>query len=101
MTEILLFHHIQGVTTGVAAFADSLREAGHTVHLPDLFERRTFGSIDEGAAFCREVGFDQVTQRGVDAAGDLPERLVYAGFPLGVMPAQRLLQTRRGALGGL
>src|SRR5690349_20044488 len=101
MTEVLLVHHIQGLTPGLAACADSLREAGHTVHPPDLFERRTFGSSDQGAAFCREVGFDQVTQRGVDAAGDLPERLVYAGFSLGVMPAQRLLQTRPGALGGL
>jgi dienelactone hydrolase len=101
MTEIVLFHHIQGLTTGVTAFADALRGAGHTVHTPDLFEGRTFGSIDEGAEYCTEVGFGEVRERGVRSVADLPNALVYAGFSLGVMPAQQLLQTRPGALGGL
>ena len=101
MTEIVLFHHIQGLTTGVTAFADALRGVGHTVHTPDLFEGRTFGSIDEGAEYCKEVGFGEVRERGVRFVADLPNALVYAGFSLGVMPAQQLLQTRPGALGGL
>ena len=57
MAEIILFHHVQGLTPGVVAFADELRRAGHTVHTPDLFEGRTFPSIDDGMAFAREVGF--------------------------------------------
>ena len=101
MTEIVLFHHIQGLTPGVAAFADRLRGAGHTVHTPDVFEGRTFDSIEEGQAFAGEVGFDEVRARGVRAAADLPESVVYAGFSMGVMAAQQLLQTRPGALGGL
>lgn len=101
MTEILLFHHIQGLTSGVEAFADRLRAAGHTVHTPDLFEGRTFASIEEGAAFCGEVGFEEVRNRGVRAAEGLPEQLVYGGFSLGVMPAQQLLQGRPGAVGAL
>src|SRR5437773_964554 len=48
MAEVLLFHHAQGLTPGVHAFADELRAAGHTVHTPDLFDGRTFGSIDHG-----------------------------------------------------
>lgn len=100
-TEIFLLHHIQGLTPGVLAFAESLREAGHTVHTPDVFEGRTFGSIDEGAAYCKDVGFDEVQARGVAAAEDLPDNLVYAGFSLGVMAAQHLLQNRPGGLGGL
>jgi dienelactone hydrolase len=48
MAEVLLYHHIQGLTKGVRAFADDLRQAGHTVHTPDLFDGRTFGSIEEG-----------------------------------------------------
>lgn len=51
MTEVLLFHHAQGVTTGISAFADELRAAGHTVHVPDLFDGRIFSSIEEGMAF--------------------------------------------------
>ena len=101
MTEIVLFHHIQGLTSGVTAFADALRGVGHTVHTPDLFEGRTFGSIDEGAEYCKEVGFGEVRERGVRFVADLPNALVYAGLSLGVVPAQQLLQTRPGALGGL
>lgn len=101
MTEIVLFHHIQGLTTGVTAFADALRNAGHTVHTPDLFDGRTFGSMAEAQAHLEEVGFEQVRERGARAVAELPDTLVYAGFSLGVMPAQQALQTRPGALGGL
>ena len=99
MTEIVLFHHIQGLTPGVVGFADRLRAAGHTVHTPDSFEGRTFGSIDEGEAYCTEVGFQAVRDRGVRAAEALPQDVVYAGMSLGVMAAQTLVQTRPGARG--
>lgn len=94
MTEIVLLHHIQGLTPGVTAFADRLRAAGHTVHTPDVFEGRTFESVKEGQAFAREVGFDEVRGRAVQAAAHLPAAVVYAGFSFGVVPAQQLLQTR-------
>ena len=40
MAHVLLFHHIQGLTEGVVAFADELRAAGHEVTTPDLFGGR-------------------------------------------------------------
>jgi dienelactone hydrolase len=102
MTEVLLFHHAQGQTEGFHAFADELRSAGHTVHTPDLFDGRTFGSIDEGMAYAEEIGFpDAIIERGERAANELPAELVYAGFSLGVVPAQKLAQTRPGARGAL
>ena len=101
MAEVLLFHHAQGVTPGVTAFADELRAAGHTVHVPDLFGGRTFGSIDEGMAFIKEQGFDAVRERGVRTADGLPPELVYAGFSFGEAIAQQLAQTRPGARGAL
>jgi dienelactone hydrolase len=101
MAEVLLFHHAMGQTEGFAAFADELRQEGHTVHTPDLFEGRTFGSIDEGMAYVEELGFGEIIQRGERAAGELPNELVYAGFSLGVVPAQMLAQTRSGARGAL
>jgi dienelactone hydrolase len=101
MAEVLLFHHAMGQTEGFAAFADELRQAGHTVHTPDLFEGRTFGSIEDGMAFVEELGFGEIIARGDRAAADLPEGLVYAGFSLGVVPAQKLAQTRPGARGAL
>lgn len=101
MAEVLLFHHALGRTAGVTRFADRLRAAGHAVHLPDLFEGRTFPSIDDGVAFAEEIGMDTVIERGVAAANQLPVDLVYAGFSLGVLPAQKLAQTRPGAKGAL
>ena len=101
MAEILLFHHAQGLTPGVRAFADDLRTAGHVVHTPDLFGGRTFGCIDEGLAHIGEVGFDELRERGVRVADELPAALVYAGFSFGVLPAQKLAQTRPGARGAL
>ncbi|WP_091106960.1 dienelactone hydrolase family protein [Geodermatophilus dictyosporus] len=48
-----------------------------------------------------EVGSGEVVARGVRAVEDLPAGLVYAGVSLGVLPAQRLAQTRPGARGAV
>jgi dienelactone hydrolase len=101
MAEVLLFHHAQGLTPGVRAFADELRAAGHTVHTPDLFDGRTFESIPDGMAFIQATGFDELRARGVRTADDLPNELVYGGFSFGVTIAQQLAQTRPGARGAL
>ena len=102
MAEVVLFHHALGLTPGVVAFADDLRRAGHTVHTPDLFEGRTFAGIEEGMGYAFQIGFpDEVIERGVRAVEKLPAGLVYAGFSLGVLPAQKLAQTRPGARGAL
>jgi dienelactone hydrolase len=101
MAEVLLFHHIQGLTPGMVEFADSLRAAGHTVHTPDLFGGRTFAAIAEGMAFAQGEGAPDFDALADAAAAELPADIVYAGFSFGVMSAQRLAQTRRGAAGAL
>ena len=101
MTEVVLYHHVQGLTDGVQSFADELRQAGHEVHTPDLFDGRRFDTIDEGMAFAGEAGFGALAERGVAAADRLSLGVVYAGFSFGVMPAQQLAQTRPGARGAL
>jgi dienelactone hydrolase len=101
MAEVLFFHSALGLTPGVASFAGRLREAGHVVHTPDLYEGRTFGTVDEGVAHAQAIGFGTVLERGRQAAEALPERLVYAGASLGVLPATLLLQNRPGAAGAL
>jgi len=100
-TTILLFHHAQGQTKGFLAFADWLRAAGHTVHAPDLYEGKTFATVDEGVAHAQKVGFGEIIRRGVASAESLPRDIVHAGFSLGVLPAQQLTQTRAGARGAL
>src|SRR5580765_8835943 len=98
MAEVLLIHHIQGLTDGVRAFAEDLRAAGHTVHVPDLYDGHTFATIEEGFAHQKGVDGDAL----IDAVvADLPADLVYAGFSWGVPRAQRLAQTRPGAKGAL
>ncbi len=101
MAEVVVFHHAQGLTPGIVAFADELRRAGHNVHTPDLFEGRTFDTIDDGMAYVEEVGFGEMIGRGARTVEALPADLVYAGFSLGVLPAQSLAQTRSGAQGAL
>src|SRR3954463_1408293 len=101
MAEVVLFHHALGLSPGITAFADELRSEGHTVHAPDLFEGRTFDSIESGMAFVEGIGFGEVIQRGAAAARELPAEVVYLGFSLGVLPAQMLAQTRPGARGAI
>ncbi|HEX4814667.1 MAG TPA: dienelactone hydrolase family protein [Nonomuraea sp.] len=101
MTEVLLFHHAQGQTAGFLGFADELRQAGHTVHTPDLFDGHTFATLSDGLDHAGKVGFGTLLERGVRAADALPGALVYAGFSLGVLPTQKLAQTRPGARGAL
>ena len=101
MAEIVLFHHAQGLTEGVRAFAAELRQGGHTVHVPDLYEGRTFDDLEEGVGHARTIGFDTVSERGTAAAAELPHELVYIGISLGAMSAQDLAQNRPGAQGAV
>jgi len=101
VTHVILFHHAQGLTEGVAEFAQRLRDAGHDVVVPDLYDGRTFDTIDSGVAHAEKTGFDTIIERGEQAADAMPPNTVYAGFSLGTLPAQKLAQTRQGALGAL
>jgi dienelactone hydrolase len=101
MAEVVLFHHVQGVTDGVRAFADQLRSGGHLVHTPDLFDGERAATIDDGIALAQRIGDDAIGERADQAVAGLPDGLVYAGFSLGVVSAQRLAQTRPGARGAL
>ena len=101
MTHVILFHHAQGLTEGVEEFAQRLRDAGHDVDVPDLYEGRIFDTLDAGVANAESIGMETIIERGELAADALPESTVYAGFSLGTLPAQKLAQTRPGALGAL
>ena len=101
MAEVVLFHHVQGLTNGMRAFADELSAGGHTVHTPDLFAGARPASIDDGIAHSNSIGGEVLDERADRAVADLPEGLVYAGFSSGAGTAQRLAQTRPGARGAL
>ena len=101
MAEVVLFHHVQGLTNGMRAFADELSAGGHTVHTPDLFAGARPATIDDGIAHSNSIGGEVLDERADRAVADLPEGLVYAGFSSGAGTAQRLAQTRPGARGAL
>jgi dienelactone hydrolase len=101
MAEVVLFHHVQGLTDGVRAFAEQLRADGHTVHTPDLFDGERAATIEDGIALTDRIGDQVLTERADRAVADLPKELVYGGFSFGAATAQRLAQTRPGACGAL
>lgn len=101
MAEIVLFHHVLGLTPGIVALADDWRAAGHTVHTPDLYGGRTFDTIEAGFAFSESPEAPNQDALVEAAVAELPAGLVYAGISSGVMPAQRLAQTRPGGAGAI
>jgi dienelactone hydrolase len=101
MAEVVLFHHVQGLTDGVRAFADALRAGGHTVHTPDLFDGECPATIELGIALVNLIGDDTLSERATGALDELPDGLVYGGFSFGGATAQQFAQTRPGARGAL
>jgi dienelactone hydrolase len=101
MAEVLLLHHIQGLTKGVDALAERIRAAGHVVHTPDVYDGQTFETMEGGAGHAQEIGFDEVRKRGVEAAEGLPAEVFYVGLSMGGMAVQDLAQNRPGARGAV
>ncbi|GGS75999.1 dienelactone hydrolase family protein [Streptomyces griseoviridis] len=89
--DIVLFHSTFGLRPAVRQAADRLRAAGHEVRTPDLFQGRTFDTVEEGMEHNESVGREELLKRAVLAAAPYSERgLVYAGFSLGASIAQTL-----------
>ena len=102
MAEVVVFHHALGVTDFIRGFSHELREAGHNVHTPDLFNGRTFDTIEDGMAYSDGLGGPMaMVERARSAVQSLPSDVVYVGFSLGVLSAQSLAQTRPGAHGAV
>jgi dienelactone hydrolase len=101
MAEVALFHHVQGLTDGVRAFAEQLRAGGHTVHTPDLFDGERAATVEDGIALVGRIGEETIDARVNEIVAGLPQGLVYGGFSFGGASAQRLAQTRPGARGAL
>ena len=99
MAEVVLFHHVRGLTAGVVALGDAWRSLGHTVHTPDVFEGHTFDSIESGSAYAEEVGFGTLLARAGAAVAGLATDVVYAGISMGVVHAEFLALSRPGARG--
>lgn len=87
----MLFHSTYGLRPAVLEAAERLRAAGHQVQVPDLFEGRTFETVEEGMAHRDGIGRDELLKRAVLASAPHSDQgLVYAGFSFGGSLAQHL-----------
>jgi dienelactone hydrolase len=101
MTDAVLFHHAQGLTPGIQAFAYQLGASGNNVRVPDLYDGMTFQTLEEGVAHAEQIGFEELISAGEQAVEELAAEVVYAGFSVGAMIAHKLAQNRPGALGAV
>jgi dienelactone hydrolase len=101
MAHVVLFHHAQGLRPDVIGWGESLREAGHAVETPDLYEGVTFDDLEDGIAHRDEVGLPTLIQKAGEFLEVLPEDLVYTGFSMGASAAHYFAVTRPGARGVL
>ncbi|WP_329563380.1 dienelactone hydrolase family protein [Kitasatospora sp. NBC_01266] len=102
MAQILLLHSAYGLRPAVTEAAERLRAAGHTVHLPDLYDGKVFEDVEAGLEYRERIGTDELLRRAVGAAAPLltpGTRLVYAGLSLGGALAQNLALADEHALG--
>ncbi|WP_406305557.1 dienelactone hydrolase family protein [Streptomyces sp. NBC_00885] len=89
--NIMLFHSVYGLRPAVLAAADRLREAGHQVHVPDLYDGQTVDTVEEGRDLKDKIGTEELLRRAIAASAPYSDRgLVYAGFSLGGSIAQNL-----------
>ena len=98
---VVLFHSAQGLRPGIHWFADRLREAGHEVHTPDLFDGEVFDELDDGVRKRDNIGIGALIGRSFEAVAELPEDVVYAGFSMGTGPAMVLAAGRPGCRGAV
>jgi dienelactone hydrolase len=99
--EIVLFHSLLGLRRGVLQWADKLRDAGYTVHTPDLYDGEVFDDSASAARKLQGIGFDELIARSRRSVSDRPAGLVYAGFSNGGAFSELLAATRPGARGAI
>ena len=101
MADVVLFHHLLGLTDGVLGLAERLRAGRHTVHTPDLFAGERPAILEAGLELTGRIGDDELAARAERALDGLPAGLVYAGVSFGVRDGAAVRADpgrRRGAL---
>jgi len=84
MAHVALFHSMLGLRPAERLAAERLRQAGHRVTTPDLYDGRTATTMDEGYSLMNDVGWPAITRRARDAMLGVPADAVLMGFSMGV-----------------
>lgn len=101
MANLVIFHSALGLRPALLRWADRLRDRGHQVHTPDLFDGEVFDELEQGVAKRDAIGIPELIYRAHAAVAELPEDLFYAGFSMGAASAQMLAGSRPGARGAI
>lgn len=95
----MLFHSVYGQQQAVVTAADRLRDAGHTVTAPDLYNGQVTEEVGEGFALCDRIGWPVILRRARLALAGMPAGTVLAGLSMGASVAVALLGERPEAAG--
>ncbi len=95
--EIVLLHSALGLRPAIKEWAKLLRDAGHRVHTPDVYDGEIFDKVEDGVRKRDSLGIPEIVRRTRAAVADLPTGLVYMGWSLGAAGAELLAATRPGA----
>lgn len=101
MANIVIFHSVLGLRKGIIEAAEMLREKGHNVLTPDLYEGETFDDMEKANRRFQEIGIPEMMSRTMTSINDFPNDAVYAGFSNGGASALLHAGTRPGAKGCL
>lgn len=99
MTTVILIHSALGLTRDVSDWAQALREDGHDVVVPDLFDGRVFADVDDAVAFTDREGLGHWVRVAATLTAHVEGPRVYAGFSLGGAVAEVLALTQPDAIG--
>ena len=97
--EVVVLHHLLGVTDGVRALVEHIRHLGADVRVPDLLDGVIHADMTSAAAHLERLGMDAVVARAEAALTDLGPGAVLVGLSLGAVPAQRTAQLRGDCAG--
>lgn len=97
MANVVVFHGAYGLRPAILGLADTIRNAGHTVHTPDLYDGEVFADRDAALQKVQELGFDAILDRALARTAHLEAPVVYAGISNGGACAELAAATRRGA----
>ena len=105
MAEVVIFHSALGWRAGVHDAARRLRDQGHVVHTPDLFEGTVLpggsAGYEAGTALMESIGWTTIVDRAWGAVDHLAREVVYLGFSMGAAIAQELAIHRPGSRGAV
>lgn len=63
MANVVIFHSVLGLRKGIIEAAEMLREKGHNVLTPDLYEGETFDDMEMANRRFQEIGITEMMSR--------------------------------------